>query len=73
MLAAAHDKLRELEQGAPKSALVEPMAPAPAQVDLFTAPKPHPALEALEALEPDALTPRQALDVLYKLRAKLKN
>ena len=73
VLAAAHDKLRELEQGSSKSAVFEPLIPAPAQVDLFTAPKPHPALEALEAIEPDALTPRQALDFLYALCAKLKN
>jgi len=73
VLAAAHDKLRELEQGSSKSAVVEPLIPAPAQVDLFTAPKPHPALEALAAIEPDALTPRQALDFLYALCAKMKN
>jgi DNA mismatch repair protein MutS len=31
----------------------------------------HPALEALKALDPDALSPREALDELYKLKAKL--
>jgi DNA mismatch repair protein MutS len=37
------------------------------QLPLFE--RPHPALEALRALEPDALTPREALDALYRLRA----
>ena len=31
----------------------------------------HPALEALRAIDPDALSPREALDELYKLKAKL--
>ncbi len=32
-------------------------------------PAPDPALEALEALDPDRLTPRDALDALYRLKA----
>jgi DNA mismatch repair protein MutS len=51
-----------------------------AQVDLFAAP-PAPvsatvsaAEEALSALNPDTLTPREALDALYRLKAlQLKN
>jgi DNA mismatch repair protein MutS len=49
------------------------------QADLFAhAPEPaaeaepHPALDALRDVDPDALTPRQALDKLYELR-KLAN
>ena len=48
------------------------------QLDLFAIPAadhppaaaqaPHPAIEALRALDPDALTPRQALDALYRLK-----
>jgi DNA mismatch repair protein MutS len=47
------------------------------QLDLFAAadpapaaaaPAPHPAVQALQALDPDALTPRQALDALYRLK-----
>ena len=34
--------------------------------------EPHPALAELEALDPDALTPRQALDALFALKALLK-
>ena len=43
------------------------------QVDLFAAPPAlapmpaHPVLEALAALDPDALSPREALDALYQL------
>jgi DNA mismatch repair protein MutS len=40
-------------------------APEPAEAE------PHPAVEALRELEPDALTPRQALDELYRLRELL--
>ncbi|MGE0384257.1 MAG: DNA mismatch repair protein MutS [Gammaproteobacteria bacterium] len=39
------------------------------QPDLFV--PPHPALAALDALEPDSLTPRAALDALYRLRSLL--
>jgi DNA mismatch repair protein MutS len=38
----------------------------PAQFDLFA--PPAPALDALREVDPDALTPRQALDALYRLR-----
>jgi DNA mismatch repair protein MutS len=54
------------------------LRPAGAQADLFAAPapaaaavEPHPALEALQALEPDTLSPREALDALYRLRGLL--
>jgi DNA mismatch repair protein MutS len=33
----------------------------------------HPALEALAALDPDALTPREAQEALYRLRSLLKD
>ena len=45
-----------------------------AQFDLFAAPpapaasEASPALDALHALDPDALTPREALDALYRLK-----
>jgi len=47
------------------------------QPDLFSAltampePEAHPALDALAALEPDELTPREALDKLYLLKKML--
>ena len=45
------------------------MADIPAQVDLFAAP--HPVVAALEELEVDEMTPREALDLLYELKSKL--
>jgi DNA mismatch repair protein MutS len=43
------------------------------QPDLFTAapaaePERHPVLDLLESIDPDALSPREALDVLYRLK-----
>ncbi|QIZ78768.1 DNA mismatch repair protein MutS [Ferrimonas lipolytica] len=34
-------------------------------------PEPHPAVEQLASIDPDSLTPRQALDLLYQLKAQL--
>jgi DNA mismatch repair protein MutS len=36
------------------------------------APEPHPAVERLAALDPDSLTPREALDALYALKGLLR-
>jgi DNA mismatch repair protein MutS len=62
----ARRRLRELEN--PSRA--EPLP----QLDLFSTPaiaEPSPALEALRALDPDNLTPRQALEALYQLKDML--
>jgi DNA mismatch repair protein MutS len=69
---AAKRELRKLEEKA---------ADNPLQPDLFSsqprlaahAPKaePHPALDALDALEPDNLSPKEALDTLYALKKLL--
>ncbi len=40
----------------------------PFQSDMFGASKPHPAVDAIEELDPDSLTPRQALEALYQLK-----
>nr|WP_010133229.1 DNA mismatch repair protein MutS [Microbulbifer agarilyticus] len=58
---------REPVKEAPKA---KPKSAAPAQVDLFGS-APHPAVEALEGLDPDDMTPRQALEQLYALRKLL--
>ncbi|WP_323639220.1 DNA mismatch repair protein MutS [Pectobacterium polonicum] len=42
-----------------------------AQLALLSNDEPSPAIEALEAIDPDALTPRQALDWLYQLKKML--
>ena len=61
VLAAARKHLKDLEAR---------LLASPRQPDLFSArpPPPHEALVHLRALDPDALTPRQALAALYELR-----
>ena len=63
---AARRQLREFEQ----RATFDPLQP-----DLFAQsqpepaePEPHPALQQLATIDPDSLTPRQALDALYALK-----
>jgi len=41
------------------------------QLGLFAPPAPSPIEEAVRALDPDALSPREALDALYRLRRML--
>jgi DNA mismatch repair protein MutS len=36
---------------------------------LFPLETPNPAVDALNELDPDALTPRDALDMIYRLKA----
>ena len=78
VLKRAEAVLRGLEEGArgtghgkresgPAVAPSPQSAPKPAQFDLFA--PPSPALDALREVDPDALTPRQALDLLYRLKA----
>ena len=65
-LKAAQRQLKQLEQQT-----------ADRQLDLFAAPPEeadapvaeHPVVQQLAAVNPDELTPRQALDVLYRLKA----
>ncbi|HWH73041.1 MAG TPA: DNA mismatch repair protein MutS [Methylibium sp.] len=58
-------------------ALEAQQASSSAQVDLFAAPPPAPAREASEIevalarIEPDTLSPREALDALYRLKSLL--
>jgi DNA mismatch repair protein MutS len=64
----ARSRLRRLEQGAVRQA--EAISP---QLPLFGAEaQASPALEALRAVEPDALTPREALEALYRLKGMLE-
>ena len=63
----AQDVLRDLEQGISAS----PPAPRteaqqPTQLSLFA--EPSPALERLKAIDPNALSPLEALTVLYELK-----
>jgi DNA mismatch repair protein MutS len=62
----ARQRLRELEQTAARHA-----DNAVNQLSLFSEPcepETHPAVELLQESDPDALTPRQALDLLYRLK-----
>ncbi|OQK16312.1 DNA mismatch repair protein MutS [Methyloprofundus sedimenti] len=61
-------KLRHLETSAYKEQQTEIGS---TQLDLFAINEPHPAIELLEKLVPDELTPRQALDFLYVLKQTL--
>jgi DNA mismatch repair protein MutS len=61
---AARRRLVELEQAS---------VTREGQPDLFAAPPTpeaprHPALDLLESIDPDAVTPREALDLLYRLK-----
>ena len=67
----ARGRLAELEQRRHDAPVAAPMSPSnleqPQQIGLF-APA-SAALEALAAIEPDELTPKQALEALYRLKA----
>jgi len=67
VIAAARERLRTLEQTA--CGQHRSNANELRQLDLFAEPEPHPAVEALRRLDPDELTPRRALDLLFRLRA----
>ncbi|WP_208002188.1 DNA mismatch repair protein MutS [Luteimonas yindakuii] len=70
-LQQARRRLAELEQrsGESQSAAMSPPAlDAPRQFGLFAA-TPSAALDALAALDPDELTPKQALEALYRLKS----
>jgi len=72
-VAQARRRLAELEQrgGETHAAQMAPQAlDAPQQFGLF-ATAPSAAQEALAALDPDELTPRQALEALYRIKALL--
>jgi len=74
VLAAAREKLQELERGEknqPQVTAHTVNVPSPAQNDLFSIPTPHPVVQALENMDVDDLTPRQALEKLYTLKSRL--
>ncbi|MCL7676930.1 DNA mismatch repair protein MutS, partial [Klebsiella pneumoniae] len=62
----ARQKLRELESISPNAAATQVDG---TQMSLLAAPEEtSPAVEALENLDPDSLTPRQALEWIYRLK-----
>jgi len=62
----ARERLRLLEDS---SSQREQQAQDDPQLSLFGPELPHPVLDELDTLDPDGLSPRQALDCLYKLKA----
>lgn len=66
VIRAAKQRLLQLEQ----NAVAAEVAVSPElQLGLFQPEAPNPVIEALKEIDPDALTPRQALDALYALKA----
>ena len=67
--ARARAVLAELERGATATPAASgpPASPTQSELPLFT-PAPAPVLALLEGLDPDALSPREALDYLYLLK-----
>ncbi len=63
----AKQKLHELENHA-----IPEIVPS-AQPDLFIDETPHPAIDALKNIKPDDLSPKEALDCLYKLKKLADN
>jgi DNA mismatch repair protein MutS len=69
VLREARTRLQELERQDWEHPLQTPARqPTPPQIELFQPAEDHPLCEALEGIEPEDLTPRQALDILFKLK-----
>lgn len=66
VIASAKRKLAELEAG--NTAFAASTASTPLQPDLFAPSTPHPALERLREIDPDNLSARDALELLYDLK-----
>ncbi|WP_419414035.1 DNA mismatch repair protein MutS [Pontibacter sp. JAM-7] len=64
----ARQKLIQLEQDVSVGAQLN-TPPPPVQNDMFAQPE-HKALKALRQITPDDLTPKQALELLYQLKAQ---
>ncbi|WNL44802.1 DNA mismatch repair protein MutS [Dyella sp. BiH032] len=72
VIADARRTLAELERGMHQHAsAAKPQPDASPQLGLFAPQEPSAAERALADVDPDALTPREALDVLYRLKALL--
>jgi DNA mismatch repair protein MutS len=67
VIASARLALEKLERRQPAVAADDPQAALP----LTPAARPEAALELLRALDPDRLTPREALQALYELKSQL--
>ncbi|PTR33109.1 DNA mismatch repair protein MutS [Luteibacter sp. OK325] len=72
VIADARRYLAALEQGHEVTVAVATPPAATPQMGLFAPSLPSPVEEALRAMDPDALSPRDALDRLYKLKKMLQ-
>jgi DNA mismatch repair protein MutS len=77
VLVEAQQQLQLLESGQHPHSISTPREPTnlsavetPQQDELFPS-TPHPVVDVLESINPDDLTPRQALEVLFDLKKKL--
>ncbi|MCW5623011.1 MAG: DNA mismatch repair protein MutS, partial [Burkholderiales bacterium] len=71
VLRAARKRLAELEERAARQDLQGDLFSASVAEEKLVEEKEHPALTALRTLDPDELTPREALDALYRLKKEL--
>ncbi len=71
VIAQARQQLHALETGQPIAKPSHTAKKPSPQLDLFAEPASHPIVDALTHLDVDSLSPRQALDALYALKAKL--
>jgi len=69
VLRRAREKLVSLER---KTAQEQGARPGLRQLDLFESQAPDPALELLDTIDPDSVTPREALDLLFRLKLARK-
>jgi DNA mismatch repair protein MutS len=69
VIADAKRTLIELERGMHQHASAVPPTEASPQLGLFAPAQPSAAQRELERIDPDTLTPREALDVLYRLKS----
>ncbi|WP_414039613.1 DNA mismatch repair protein MutS [Acidithiobacillus sp. M4-SHS-6] len=71
VVTAARKRLQLLENTAPEQPTAPSrQAPVPTQIPLFTV-TPHPLLERLQQLDPNEISPREALDFLYEMKKLL--
>jgi DNA mismatch repair protein MutS len=70
VVSAARKKLKQLEQMELSHHATTAKPPSP-QNDLFSVTEPSAIEKALREIEPDNLTPKEALDALYALKSKL--
>lgn len=66
------ERARELLGGLEHTAQQPLRDPATSQKELVSPPAPHPVVEQLRSLDPDGISPREALDLLYQLHCQAR-